>query len=352
MDYLNKPCPGCGSHFREDDDIVVCPDCATPQHRSCWMENGCCVNASKHGTDFVWTPEERTIPEPAFSYIDVTPEITENGTKVCHICGSENPADSNNCGQCGAMLDRDSSLVHCNFCGFENPSGSRVCQRCGAPLIIGENVNYNPYAAAMGAEGNEIIGEHTAAELALYVRKRTVKYLDRFRQIENEKRVPFNGAAFFFGPLWMFYRKIYKAGVIFLVCIAAVSLIFAGAIEKVQPLIMEHYDEILNNTMTPDETFELGEKVMEGCAVPFTVGAGLLLVIAFICGIMGNRFYYRKILNDLKMFEKEVDDRRVRQAFIIRRGGTSFFSAFCGICTYEIISSVLLKIAAFVGEKF
>ena len=40
MNYENKPCPACGSHLHEGDDVVVCPVCATPQHRHCWQENG------------------------------------------------------------------------------------------------------------------------------------------------------------------------------------------------------------------------------------------------------------------------------------------------------------------------
>ena len=57
MDYLHSVCPKCGQKFNENDDIVVCPECGTPEHRSCYLEEGNCVNLSLHGTDFSWQPQ-------------------------------------------------------------------------------------------------------------------------------------------------------------------------------------------------------------------------------------------------------------------------------------------------------
>ena len=54
MDYKNEICNGCNQPIKEDDDIVVCPVCGTPQHRSCWIANGECVNSSLHADGFVW----------------------------------------------------------------------------------------------------------------------------------------------------------------------------------------------------------------------------------------------------------------------------------------------------------
>ena len=34
--YVNVPCAKCGKPFTEDDDVVVCPDCGAPHHRSCY----------------------------------------------------------------------------------------------------------------------------------------------------------------------------------------------------------------------------------------------------------------------------------------------------------------------------
>ena len=59
MNYSGKICDGCREPLENGDDIVVCPVCGTPQHRSCYEKNHKCVNEYLHSTGFVWTdPDE------------------------------------------------------------------------------------------------------------------------------------------------------------------------------------------------------------------------------------------------------------------------------------------------------
>lgn len=46
--YVNVPCAKCGKPFTEDDDVVVCPDCGAPHHRSCYLELGHCARQDQH----------------------------------------------------------------------------------------------------------------------------------------------------------------------------------------------------------------------------------------------------------------------------------------------------------------
>ena len=63
MRYTGENCPYCGVTFTEQDDVVVCPECATPHHRVCWLAHGECANTEKHGTDFVWKKSSAPQPE-------------------------------------------------------------------------------------------------------------------------------------------------------------------------------------------------------------------------------------------------------------------------------------------------
>ena len=54
MFYDNKVCDGCSEIMLEGDDIVVCPECGTPQHRECYNKNNECVNAHLHAEGFDW----------------------------------------------------------------------------------------------------------------------------------------------------------------------------------------------------------------------------------------------------------------------------------------------------------
>jgi predicted nucleic acid-binding Zn-ribbon protein len=47
--FTGLECAACCEVFADGDDVVVCPECGTPHHRSCYAENGECVNAESHG---------------------------------------------------------------------------------------------------------------------------------------------------------------------------------------------------------------------------------------------------------------------------------------------------------------
>ena len=55
----NVRCGLCNRLFEDKDDVVFCPDCGAPAHRSCWQEHGECPLSHLHGGDFHWrSPEE------------------------------------------------------------------------------------------------------------------------------------------------------------------------------------------------------------------------------------------------------------------------------------------------------
>ena len=76
--YFGSDCPYCGNPFTEDDDIVVCPECATPQHRECYKEKGGCVNAHLHAEGFQWQGEKQLSEKP----VQVAEEKKETAEEV------------------------------------------------------------------------------------------------------------------------------------------------------------------------------------------------------------------------------------------------------------------------------
>lgn len=54
QEYIGQPCLTCGELFKEQDDIVTCPDCGTPYHRACWKKNGVCINTALHEKGESW----------------------------------------------------------------------------------------------------------------------------------------------------------------------------------------------------------------------------------------------------------------------------------------------------------
>ena len=57
--YTGIKCQHCGKAFQENDQVVVCPDCGAPYHRSCFVEmNGICKFADKHAEGYSWNHAE------------------------------------------------------------------------------------------------------------------------------------------------------------------------------------------------------------------------------------------------------------------------------------------------------
>ena len=52
--YYGCPCEGCGKPLTLQDDIVVCPDCGAPYHRTCYEKMGLCIHAPAHGAGYEW----------------------------------------------------------------------------------------------------------------------------------------------------------------------------------------------------------------------------------------------------------------------------------------------------------
>lgn len=343
MKYNGLPCPKCGRIMNDDDDIVVCPECATPQHRSCWLEDGHCVNAEKHSSGYVWTPNGTTASSSAQADGEDTAQ-----SKTCVICGSENPADALHCGNCGALFQADEGPKACRACGQINDSDALHCKYCGMPL---GQVPLNPYLVGTGIDENEKIGDIEAGEAAYYVRAAAPRYIPKFRKIASGKKISFNWAAFFFSPYWFFYRKIYKAGIIFMLLFAAVSLALTGPVNEYMDAVDSFYSAA-ESSETTDEQFEaLYQDLAEatGKTVPIIAGVSLLLRLA--CGFGANHIYYRKMKKDHAFAYERLPAEANRKMQFARLGGTSAMLFAAGFFGYNCIITLLTSFADLIIEK-
>ena len=99
MRYNGNLCDGCNEPLDENEDIVVCPECATPQHRHCYDKENKCVNAHLHGTDFVW---QGSVDNSTSVKTSTLVSREEKGNElICPNCHHSNPAGSEVCRNCG-----------------------------------------------------------------------------------------------------------------------------------------------------------------------------------------------------------------------------------------------------------
>ena len=85
--YYGCPCEGCGQPLTLRDDIVVCPDCGAPYHRTCYEKLGRCIHNPAHAAGYEWK----------FPY-------QENELRTCPSCGERTLRSEEHCRCCGAKL--------------------------------------------------------------------------------------------------------------------------------------------------------------------------------------------------------------------------------------------------------
>lgn len=357
MNYENLICQHCGKTMHDGEDIVVCPVCATPQHRECWMQAGHCANDMLHASGYIWERGKKTEAETA--------EVqTESDSAVCHICGSENPVDSLHCGNCGALFGevKNENPV-CAHCGTKNDSDAKHCKNCGAPLVAQSGFfNVNPYMRNSEFKEDDLIAGRKAGELAMYIQASSHRYLRKFRKFADGKKLSINFAAFFFAPYWFFYRKLYKAGAFFLVVFATVSMMLTG----VSAEIATHADEFLNSygefnyeTATDEEiaayeaetqkaSVEFFNKIKKPLAISSAVNLGMSLVAALVA----DRLYYKKVFEDMKLISDTVRDDNMRKLMFARKGGLSAFAFAVSVLGYNLFVNLMVYAADFVTNTF
>lgn len=203
-DYTGIRCPICNEPFKPEDDIVVCPYCGAPYHRSCFDVEGKCVYQDKHGVDdFKWeNPESASKPGG-----DAAAPAGEESYKICPRCSHRNNYNALFCDNCGFA-----------FSEKESPEGQPVqgqipFARTAIPFI------FDPLG---GVDPNENYDGITASEMGKYVKVSAQYYLPEFKKIKDKKPSRFNFAAFIFSGGWLLYRKQYAWGTVLSLVLAVV----------------------------------------------------------------------------------------------------------------------------------
>lgn len=200
-DYTGCKCPVCQQPFTEKDDVVVCPECGAPYHRDCYQKNAGCLFADRHGAGFEWKPAPGEMPNR---------DASAAGSEIsCPACGAMNPAGGLFCESCGAPL---------------RTGGPRYAPGSGPAASYGPNTapQYDPYAGARQAAPGQLhpeddLGGVKARDWAAFLGPNAGYYLMNFKRMTvTGQKLAVSFSAFFFGPFYFFYRKMWLPAAIFL----------------------------------------------------------------------------------------------------------------------------------------
>lgn len=210
-----EKCPVCGETFREGEDVVFCPDCGTPHHRGCYKKLGHCANEEKHAEGFVYKKE------PAAA--QGAPGV--QGETACPACGAQNPQNGIFCKSCGVPLHGAAAPKRADAAsGYAPPGTGGIPPFGGMPGAVPNVGGMTMFGDTLSP--NEDFNGVPAKDWAKYIGSAAPYYLSCFkrRKEHGRKGLWFIISAVIFGPFYFLYRKMWAAGGILLVAIAALSI--------------------------------------------------------------------------------------------------------------------------------
>ncbi len=353
MRYTDIICNVCGQPFAEEDDVVVCPVCGTPHHRACWMQTQHCVNEALHEQGFEWKfPEDKDpikkLDELKRKAHSPTPEFTfKNGETVieCPHCGALNYENDAFCMKCRAPLKENTRADAQN--NVPPQGGADAGQ--GYAYTDPHRLAYDNQRLYGGLEPNVMIDGIPVAEYSDYIGGNAPgKMIRRIAGMERfNRKISFNFAALVFGPIWFFYRKMYKTGAMILILVmlcSAISsvLVTTPAVVKVYHDMFDTIKAVYAGEITVDEYYSRFNEIMtapasETDSVSRTrIFAGQIVQYAaelvwFSCALVGDRFYRKKIKKDVEESRRACDNMEDYRRMLYTKGGPSASGAVIGV---------------------
>ena len=354
IDYTGLECPICGEKFTAQDDIVVCPECGAPYHRACYLREGKCAFADKHGTAEAWQPPKKEAAQE-------NAEAQSKDEKRCPRCGKSNSSQALFCDHCGLPLSGGQAAppAYTASGGFPPFQGVPPQNPTGGPQngpASPQGPFQSPFGAAPffldpmgGLNPNDQIDGAPVNDIAKLVQTNTAYYLPTFFNLRRYRRNRFNFCAFLCSGGWMLYRKQYKTGAIVtasMLLLFILEIYFTGLS---QPIIT---NMLIQAGASPGTavTMEQYMQAMQGLyslpwtdmlilIVPFLCSLGRLIIM-FIIGFTGNKMYCKHCVQKVLRIREStgVPDEQALQ--LQQQGGVNTALAVCMLVCYVILMCI------------
>lgn len=302
VDYRNSRCFKCKKPFKEGDDIVICPECGTPYHRACYLEEGKCINTELH--------------EKHETYHEETEKAKDTATSiVCPVCHTENPPLSLFCSKCGMPLspttpnDKADAEKNKDF-KFEN-YGNTFGQQAF-------KINFSD--PLCGLDPEEEFDGVTAKEIADYIGPNVYYYLPMFKRFkETGHKFSINFSGMLIPACYYSFRKMH---------LFAILSIIIQALISVPAYIMLIQSYKLSGSLITDFANSFDVKG-NSFVLLYNLCGFLSYALMFLSGSFANYLYYRHTVSRIKVLRSKnmANRKNIRHA-----GGTSKVNVliYCG----------------------
>ena len=330
MEFTQYTCPVCNEKFQNGDDVVVCPECGAPHHRSCYEKENRCFFQDRHKEHFSYESLFEQTQEQAQQ--NPRPQGFEDFESIiCPVCFLKNPKGSQSCARCGTDLRMENPAANPNNQQRQqnqppfgeqnqqtnNPFGNQQNEppnRMPFGFGVSGIPNYDPLA---GLDSKEELGDNVSAgEAAKFTGKNTPYFSLVFRRLRKQNKSKFSFAAFIFSGIYFLYRKMYGIGILFtlLVIVTNVLSTFVMMTPEWSSCARELVSLSPNDIMSSSGTFAVLLKMLY-FYLPFLLN-GVRYVIMLVSGLTANRLYYThsiKKINQIKNDNKEKNADELHQ---------------------------------------
>lgn len=346
--YENKKCPVCDKIFADSDDIVTCPHCGTPHHRECYNSLGQCVNKDKHGTGFAYQAYDEKPKQE-----DTDNKKTEK-SNYFHQPSAENDGKAK-CTKCGEEIEKDA--VFCNKCGARQPSPEFQPHK---PIV---NFSFAPKEETAYRDSKDEIDGVSLSDVGDAVRTNREKFIPKFL---SGKKCSWNWSAFFFGPFYLLFRKMYKEGAIFLAIRLIIALVTQGIYAKefaeFSKFAMANMEKFTANPTEEliNQFYGLYEAILPMLAI-ILIGN---VIIHISIALFADRMYRSKAISIVKNVNKKLDEggmfgqtmmmendsqprlsqEDMKRLYLGKMGGTSIFAPFMAYFVLDLITTIISKL--------
>jgi ribosomal protein L40E len=353
LNYTGLRCPICKKTFHESDDIVVCPECGAPYHRSCYEEKGQCIFDDLHKEHKAWTADPPAYEASQSEYSSALKD------KECPVCGTLNDHNATFCMKCGsniASVRPGVQIPQRTQIPGQGSNGGSTQQNndinrifsYGAPFYTDPLGGVNPTDTVDDAV--------TYSDISAVVMQNTMYYIPVFKRKKTEGHSRFNFAAFMFSGAWFLYRKQYKLGAI-LTSVMFILYLSNICISNIYsyPILMNALTQVgyiatisLNNTVTAPTTEQYNSAIliiMQSPGQLFLVCLPALLclamlVIMIVSGIISNNIYLNYCIDTVHELRNKTTGPEEYNLELAKKAGVNPIIALVIMVCYMICAYV------------
>lgn len=276
MKYKGEKCFFCNEEFKDNDDIVVCPDCGTPYHKECYRQAGECVNHQLHESGGYWQPAKK-------EEVKEVKEISKIDTQD----SSEEKDFVND-------IEKDFMKIDLN----------------------------KPF---LGFDPNEDFEGAKMSEIFTFVKTNTLYYIPLFKKMKNMgSKISFNLTSFFFPYFYFANRKMWLMAIIsvFVMLVLQIPSTLINLCDNISygifdESIIQYAQSVFHNLL---EFIENNYRTIETFAIICNISS---YIFRFAMCLLGNWLYYRFTIKSVNKIKNRFPDPAIRNSMISNSGGTN-----------------------------